>query len=345
VRRGRWKAGRLEGRVAEGNPRWVGAFILALGILAAPLAAHAQQAGKVPRIGFLGVTSESAFGDRLGAFRDGLRDRGYVEGKNLVIEFRWAEGHYDRLPALAAELVGLPVDLLVTHGAPGTWAAKRATTTLPIVMAVSGDAVATGLVASLARSGGNITGTTFFSPELNAKGVELLKEAVPRIRRVAVLVNPDNPLKGPTLHGMARTATSLKLELQPVETRGPREFESAFAAMATQRVDALAITDDLILINNARGLAALATKRRLPSTAGFREFATAGGLMSYGVDLPGQFRQAAVFVDKLLKGAKAADLPVEQVTKFELVVNLKTAKTLGLTIPQSVLLRADEVIQ
>ena len=317
---------------------------LALGILAVPLAAHAQQAGKIPRIGFLGLTSESALGDRLGAFRQGLRDLGYVEGKNLVIEFRWAEGHYERLPALAAELVGLPVDLLVTHATAGTWAAKRATTTLPIVMAVSGDAVATGLVASLARAGGNITGTTFFSPEVNAKALELLKEAVPRIRRVAVLVNPDNPQRGPTLQAMALTARSLKLQLQPFEARGPREYESVFAAMAKQRVDAFVTHDDSVLIDNARGLAALAAKGRLPST-GFKTFAEAGGLMGYGVNFPEMYRRAAEFVDEILKGAKPADLPVEQAMKFELVINLKTAQALDLRIPQSVLLRADEVIR
>ncbi len=315
-----------------------------LGVLVVPLAADAQQAGKVPRIGFLGVTSESAFGDRLEAFRKGLRDLGYVEGKNLNIEVRWARGHYERLPALAAELVGLQVDVLVTHATPGTWAAKRATTTIPIVMAVSGDAVATGLVASLARPGGNLTGGTYFSPELNAKGLELLKEAFPRIRRVAVLVNPDNPQKGPMLRAMALTAGPLKLELQQFEARGPNEFESVFAAMAKQRVDAFVTHDDSVLIDNARGLAALAAKGRLPST-GFKTFAEAGGLMGYGVNFPEMYRRAAVLVDKILKGAKPADLPVEQATKFELVINLKTAKALGLTIPQSVLIRADEVIQ
>ncbi len=318
--------------------------ILALALLGAPVPSSGQPPGKVPRIGFLGLTSDSDLGDRLRAFRQRLRDLGYVEGTNLVIEFRWAEGHYDRLPALAAELVGLPVDILVTHATAGTWAAKRATTTIPIVMAVSGDAVATGLVASLARSGGNITGTTFFSPEVNAKALELLKDAVPRIRRVAVLVNPDNPQRGPTLQVMALTARSLKLQLHPFEARGPREFESVFAAMARQRVDALVTHDDSVLIGNARGLAALAAKSRLPST-GFKTFAVAGGLMGYGVNFPEMYRRAAEFVDEILKGARPADLPVEEAMKFELVINLKTAKALGLTIPQSILIRADEVIQ
>jgi putative ABC transport system substrate-binding protein len=210
-------------------------------------------------------------------------------------------------------------------------------------MAISGDALATGLVASLARPGGNITGSTFFSPELTAKRLELLKEAAPRLRRFAVLVNPDNPIKGPTLHAMALTATSLKLELQPFEARGPSDFEGAFDAMVKKRVDALVIIDDPMLIANAGGLAALAAKSRLPST-GFKTFAEAGGLMGYGVNLSELSRHAAVFVDKILKGAKPGDLPVEQATKFELVINLKTAKSLGLMIPQSVLFRTDDVI-
>jgi putative ABC transport system substrate-binding protein len=321
-------------------------FILAfiLGLLAAPVPSSGQQPAKVYRIGFLGAASASAYAPKVGAFQQGLRGLGYEEGKNLVIEFRWAEGHYDRLPALAAELVGLPVDLLVTHGTPGTRAAKGATTAIPIVMAAIGDAVATGLVASLARPGGNITGSTFFSPETNAKGLERLKEAVPRIRRVAVLANPDNPQAGPALRAMALTATSLKVALLQFEARGPSEFESAFTAMARGRVDALAILDDGMLIANAGGLAALAAQRRLPSV-GFKEFAQADGLMGYGVDLPELFRRAAVFVDKILKGARPADLPVERATRFELLINLKTAKVLGLTIPQSLLSRADEVIQ
>ena len=317
---------------------------LALGLLTQPFPARTQQTGKVPRIGFLGATSESEYRAQFDAFRQGLRVLGYVEGKTLIIESRWAEGHYERLPALAVELVGLPVDLLVTHGTPGTRAAQRATATIPIVMANSGDAVATGLVVSLAQPGGNITGSTFFDPELTAKGLELLKEAVPPIRRVAVLVNSANPIKGPTLQAVVPTVRSLKLELHPFEARGPEEFENAFAAMAEQRVDALTIGQDGMFIGNARALAALAAKSRLPATA-FKEFAQAGGLMAYGVNLPGQFRRAAVFVDKILKGAKPADLPVERATRFELVINLKTAKALGLTIPQSLLMRADEVIE
>ena len=240
---------------------------LALALLAGPLTGHAQQPRKVPRIGFLGGTSGSDH--RVEAFRQGLRDLGYVDGKNLIIEYRWAEGYYDRLPALAAELVGLPVDLLVCHGTPGTRAAKRATTTTPIVMASSGDAVANGLIASLARPGGNITGSTFFSPEVTAKRLELLKETVPLLRRVAVLVNPNDPGTAAILRAMALTATSLNVALEQFEARGSSEFESAFTAMATRRIDALVITNDATFVANRRRLAALAAQRRLPS-AGIR---------------------------------------------------------------------------
>ncbi len=328
-------------RVWLGTPR-IFTLTLALALLAAPLPVEAQQAAKIPRVGFLGATSGSD--PRVEAFRQGLRDLGYVEGKNLIIEYRWAEGRYDRLPALAAELVGLPVDLLVCHGTPGTWAAKRATATTPIVMATSGDAVANGLIASLARPGGNITGTTFFSPEVTAKRLELLQEVVPLLRRVGVLVNPSDPGTTAILRAMVLTGTSLNVALDQFEVRGPSEFEGAFTAMAQRRIDALVTTNDGTFVANRRRLADFAAQRRLPS-AGFKEFAQAGGLMAYGVDFAELYRRAAVFVDKILRGAKPPDLPVEQPTRFDLVINLKTAKTLGLTIPQSLLMRADEVIQ
>jgi putative tryptophan/tyrosine transport system substrate-binding protein len=317
---------------------------LALSVVWASHPVDAQQPAKAPRIGFLGATTESGVATRLAAFREGLRELGYVEGKNLAIEFRWAEGKYERLPDLAAELVGLKVAVIVTHGTPAARAAKQATKTIAIVMAASGDAVATGLVAGIARPGGNITGTTFFNPEISARRLELLKEAVPRIRRVAVLVNPDNPARGPVLQAMEPTARSLQVELVRFEARGPQEFEGVFAGMAQSRVEALTIIEDPVLLDNVRGLASLAAKHRSPSS-GFKEFARAGGLMAYAVDLPAMYRQGAVFVDKVLKGAKPGDLPVQQATKFELIINLKTAKALGLTIPQSVLIRADEVIQ
>jgi putative ABC transport system substrate-binding protein len=245
---------------------------------------------------------------------------------------------------LAGELVRLRVDVLVTHGTPGALAAKRATTTIPIVVATSADAVASGLVESLARPGGNITGSTYFIPELNAKRLEIFKEPFPHTSRMAVLVNPDNPAMVPIMQAMEGTARSLKMGLQQFPVRGPNEFDGAFSAMSKSRVDAVAIIEEPMFQANAGGLAGLAMQKRLPS-AGFKEFAEAGGLLGYGVDILGLFRRAGYFVDKILKGAKPADLPVEQPTKFALVINLKTAKALGLTIPPSLLGRADELIQ
>jgi putative ABC transport system substrate-binding protein len=314
------------------------------GTLVAPLVVQAQQASKIPRIGFLGLTSAPSWARRLEAFRSGLRDLGYVEGRNITIEFRWAEGQYSRLAELAAELVRLKVDLLVTHGTPGALAAKQATTTIPIVMALSGDPVAAGLVASLARPGGNITGSTYFVRELMVKRLELLKDAMPRITRVAVLVKPDNPFFAQALPGLERSANPLKLELRRVEARGPVELQVAFSALAKDRVDAVLVPEDSVFIIHVRAIADLAANHRLPS-AGFAELAQAGGLIGYGVDLIEGYRRAAVMVDKILKGSKPADIPVERATKFELVLNLKTAKFLGLTIPQTLLSRADQVIE
>ena len=314
------------------------------GLLAAPLATHAQPPGRVHRIGYLGATTLSSYARHVEALRLGLRDLGYVEGKNLAIEYRWAEDKYDRLPDLAAELVRLKVDLIVTHTTPGTLAAKHATTTIPIVMAISGDAVATGLVASIARPGGNITGTSFFFPELNAKRLELLAEARPASRRMAALVNPDNPAHRLALRARESLATVLKVELEVVEVRAPRDLFDIFSAMVKRRVEAISVLDDPMLIANARQIADLAVTTRLP-TIGFREMVDAGGLIAYSVDFPAAWRRAAFFVDQILKGAKPADLPVEQPTKFDLVINLKTAKALGVTIPRSLLQRADLLIQ
>jgi putative ABC transport system substrate-binding protein len=318
---------------------------LVFALIAVPLAADAQQpADKVHRIGFLGSATSAGYARQLEALRQGLRDLGYVEGKNFVIDYRWAEGKYDRLPELAAELVRLKVDLIVTHGTPGSRAAKQATSTIPIVMAVSGDAVATGLVQSIARPGENITGATFFYPELNAKRLELVKEAVPHINRVGVLLNPDNPASLLAFKAMEVAARSLKLELHRFPVRGADEFENAFSAMAERQVEAVQIVEEPVPIANAARIANLAMKSRLPAI-GFKEFVESGGLMAYAVDFRDMFRRAAIFVDKILKGAKPADLPVEQATKFELVINLKTAKALGITIPPSILARADEVIE
>ena len=276
---------------------------------------------------------------RTEAFRAGLRDLGYQEGRDVVIEYRWADSNYDRLPALMAELINLRVDVIVTHGTPGVMAAKQATSTIPIVIAVVGDAVASGLVASLARPGGNVTGLTFFQPELNAKRLELLKETVPDLTDVGVLLNPANRMNEPVLPQVTQVARSLKLELHQFDAREPGEFERAFASMAAKRVRALVVFDDAMLIGNAKTVAALALKHGLYS-CGFPEFATAGGL-----NFPDMFRRAATFVDKILKGTKPADLPVEQAARFETILNLATAKALGLNVPSSLLLRADEVIE
>src|SRR5882762_2686494 len=317
---------------------------LAGSLLAAPVAAEAQQPAKVARIGFLGPETVSGSKSRVDALRAGLRDLGYVEGKNIVIEFRWAEGKYDRLPDLATELVRLNVDVLVAAGEKAVDAAKRATTTTPIVVPVTGDAVATSLATSLARPGGNITGSTFFGAELTSKRLELLREAAPRITRVAYLLNPANSASGPGIAALEIAAKSLKLGIQPFEVRAPNEFDSVFTTMAKRHVDAIVVQADTIFIINAKAVADLAATRQFPS-AGLKEFAEAGGLIGYGPNLLEMYRHAAVFVDKILKGAKPGDLPIERATTFELVINMKTAKTLGLKIPPSVLLRADQVIQ
>ncbi len=321
-------------------------FILgsSISLLGLRFPANAQSTAKLPRIGFLGATSEAGFGQHIDAFRSGLRDLGYVDGKTCIIYYRWAEDDYARLPTIAAELVALHVDVLVTHGTPGTRAAQRATSTIPIVMMTSGDAVGSGIVTSLSRPGGNITGSTFFVPEITAKRLELLKEALPTVKRVAFLVNPDNPSIRPTLKTMDSTATAQKMELQIIEARRSVEIEHAFSTMAKTGADAFVILDDRMLVDNAKEIAALAAANRLPG-AGPREFADAGGLIAYAVDFSNLYRRAAVFIDKILKGTKPSDIPVEQATRFETVINLKTAKALSLTIPQSLLLRADAVIR
>jgi putative tryptophan/tyrosine transport system substrate-binding protein len=320
-------------------------FISLLGGAAAwPLATRAQQSAKIFRIGFLGSTLAPNWASRVETFRLGLRDLGYVEGENIVIEFRWAEENYDHLAGLAAELIRLKPDVLVTYGTPGSLVLKRATSTIPIVMVHSGDAVAAGIVVSLARPGGNLTGTTYFVPELMAKRIEMLKDVVPRIREVAVLVKPDNPFFGTVLPALEIPAKSLNVRLQEFEIRGPDDFGDAFESMAKKGVDAVVIIEDAVFVSNARAIADLAAKHRLPS-AGFIEFAKAGGLIGYGVEFLEMYRRAAVFVDKILKGTRPADIPVEQATKFVAVTNMKTAKALGLDVPTSLLLRADEVIE
>jgi len=268
-----------------------------------------------------------------------------VEGQNIVIERRYSEGRNERLPDLAADLVRLKVDVIVAAGTPPPYAAKRATTTIPIVMTNASDPVGSGLVASLARPGGNITGLSLLSPELAGKQLELLKETVPKVSRVAVLWNPANPVHTLILRQAEVAARSLRLQLQILEARGPNEFDSAFSAMTKERAGALLVLADPMFFGHRTRLADLAAKSRLPSVFLLREHADAGGLMAYGPSTRDNFRRAATYVDKILKGAKPGDLPIEQPTKFELVINLKTAKALGLTIPRFVLGRADEVLQ
>src|SRR6266516_3637016 len=314
------------------------------GAVAWPFPALAQVVTKAARIGFLGSSSASEFASRVEVLRAGLRDLGYVEGKNVVIEFRWADGRYERLPELAAELVRLNVDVLLTHGVPGTLAAKAATRTIPIVIMVVGDALATGLVESLARPGGNVTGSTFFNPEIMAKRLEVIREIIPNITDVAVLLNPDNPISGPSLQAIATAAGPLKARLFPVEVRRPNDFETAFAAITKKSVNAIVVQEDAMLFANDQTIADLAAKHQIPSV-GDKEFAEAGGLMSYDIDFFALYRRAAGYVDRILKGEKPGDLPVQATTKFELVINLKTAKALGLDIPPTLLARADEVIE
>ncbi len=321
--------------------------MIAGGILAAPLAVEAQQSGKLFRIGVLGnVPLTDPEGARVwGAFIQGLRELGYVEGRNITIEFRSSDGKYERLPELAAELVRLKVDVIVAPAGQNVVAAQRATRTIPIVMSGLTDPVESGLVASLARPGGNVTGLSGFSTEIVGKQLELLKEMAPKVSRVAILWNPANQSHPLLLREAEAAARLLRVQLQTLEVRGPDDFETAFAAVTRERAGALLVAaDGMFLLHRAR-IADLAAKTRLPAMYGLREYVDAGGLVVYGPSLRENFRRAATYVDKILKGAKPADLPVEQPTKFELVINLKTAKALGLTIPPSLLLRADELIK
>lgn len=322
-------------------------MIASAALLAAPRHGFAQQpATTLRRIGFLGVATPEAWTARIDALRAGLRDLGYVEGRNIAIEFRFAEGHYDRLPVLAAELVRLNVDVIVTHAAPGALAAKQATATnpIPIVMTNVADAIGSGIVASLARPGGNITGDTFFVPELAAKRIELLKDAIPRLRRVAVVTNPDNAATGLALQAMDIAAKELNVSLLRFSVRPPGDLDGAFAAMARDNADALAVIEDIVLIQNHKRIAESAIRQRLPSIS-FIEYADAGGLFGYGADYLALYRRAAVFVDRIFKGAKPADLPIERPTTFELVINMKTAKALGYAVPPAIRVRADRQIE
>jgi putative ABC transport system substrate-binding protein len=303
------------------------------------------QPAKIPRIGLLSPFSPSDSTPWHEAFRQGLHELGRVEGENISIEYRYAEGRSDRLPDLAAELVRLKVDVIVASISTDTLAAKNATSEIPIVMASAGDPVASGFVETLARPGGNITGLSQIAPELAGKRLELLKEIVPELTRVAVLWNPEGTTSPLAWKESQPPARALGLQLHSMEARSGNDFDKAFEEAAAGRAGAVAIMPDPLFAGNVRRIADLAAKSRLPSIFHLREFADAGGLLAYGVDRSAMFRRAATYVDKILKGARPGDLPVEQPTRFELVINLKTAQALGLTIPSSVLLRADEVIQ
>jgi putative ABC transport system substrate-binding protein len=319
---------------------------LALSVLATPLATEAQPARKIWRIGFLGDGPRAERAPiASGPFREGLRELGYVEGQNVVIEERWSEGKGERLPDLAAELVRLNVDVIVTHGVRGTKAVQGATKTIPIVMAVSPDAVGTGLVASLARPGGNTTGMTDQVPELSEKEIQLIQEVVPRLRRVAILWNESNPGARGTFEEMRKAATKFDLGIAAVAVREPEDLGGAVERAASGRPDALIVIHDVLTVGYRAQIARLALKHRLPTISASTSFVAAGGLLAYGPSQTGLFKRAAVFVDRIFRGAKPADIPIEQPTTFQLGVNLKTAKALGLTIPQSVLGRADEIVQ
>jgi ABC-type uncharacterized transport system substrate-binding protein len=315
-------------------------FITLLGGAAAwPLAARAQQPKKIPRIGVLWPNPPATFD----FMRQGLKDFGYVEGQNISFEFRWAQGKLDQLPELAAEL--LQVDVIVTLAPQATLAAKHATQTIPIVFVAMGDPLASGVVASLARPGANLTGTTRMISEMSAKHVELLKETVPSLSKLAVLWNPTNSSHRPALQAADAAARSLSLEVLPLEVRSPAELDSIFAAITRERADGLLFIADPIFFIQLKRMADFAAASRLPAICNFIEFPKLGGLVGYAPSLPDEFRHAASHIDKILKGAKPAELPVEQPTRFQLVINLKVAKALGLEIPPTLIARADEVIE
>ncbi len=319
--------------------------LLTTALLSAVPPVEAQQTGKVPRIGFLSSRSPDAEKSRLVAFRQGLQELGYWEGKNVLIEQRYAAGKFDRLADLAAELIRLKVDVLVTTGAPASRAAKKATSIIPIVMGNAADPVGTGLVASLARPGGNVTGLSILTTELGVKRLELLKETFPKIRRVAVLGNPVNPVFSIQLSEVQSAGKTLGLQLQILETRDPKDFEPAFSALTEKGAGALLVLSDAVLNAHRERIASLAAKSRLPAIYEFKESVEAGGLMSYGTNIVDVYRRVGKYVDRIFKGAKPADLPVEQPLNFEFFINLKTAKQIGVTIPPNVLARADRVIK
>jgi putative tryptophan/tyrosine transport system substrate-binding protein len=325
--------------------QFVGVLAMIVTLVAGGEMATAQQPTKAPRIGFLSASSLSANAARIEAFRQGLRELGYVEGKNVVIDWRSAEGKAARLPALAAELVRLKVDIIVSASPTATRFANEATVTIPIVMAFDSDPIGNGFVASLARPGGNITGLSTLAPEISGKLVELLKEIVPRLSRVAVLGTSTTPGYAPVLKEMELAAGALKVKLQNLDVLSPKDIETAYRAASKGRAQAILVRGGPVLTSQRTQVVELAVKSRLPAIYNVAEFVEAGGLMTYSASMTDLYRRAATYVDKILKGAKPADLPVEQPTKFEFIINLKAAKQIGLTIPPNVLVRADRVIK
>jgi putative ABC transport system substrate-binding protein len=317
-------------------------FALGACLTAAPFAAEAQDAGRVFRMGSLSPAGNPALE---GVFLDAMRSLGYVEGKNLIVERRYADNQLERLPALAAELVRLKVDVIVATGTVAPLAVKKVTTTIPVVIWSTGDPVGSGIASSLARPGGNITGLTIDSPELAGKRLQLLKELVPGLTRVAVIGNAANPYAGVVFKETQQAAYLLRIGIESIEVRSPLDFDTAFGAVIKGNPSGLVVVEDPLTFSERTRIVNFAAANRLPVMYGMREFVSAGGLIAYGPDYPDLLRRAAIYVDKILKGAKPGDLPIEQPTKFELVINLKTAKALGLTIPQSILLRADRVIE
>jgi ABC-type uncharacterized transport system substrate-binding protein len=328
---------RREFVIAVGSAAGAAAFSLAV--------VRAQQTGRLHRVGFLGNSTAALEANLVGPFRNQLHELGYVEGQNLVIEYRWAEGNYDRFPALVAELLAANVEVLVTAGTPATLAVKNATTTVPLVMVAVGDPIGTGIVPSLARPGGNITGLSSIAPDLEGKRLELLKEVIPSLAHVSVFWNPANPFHVGSLKQAQTAAESLRIRLDDLGVRTEEELDPAFAAIVKERPDALLVLADRVFLHNRTRMMDFALKNRLPSVNAYRELVEAGGLMSYGPSYEDMHRRAALYVDKILEGANPGDLPVEQPTKFTLAINLKAAKALGLTLPTTMLARADEVIE
>ena len=320
-------------------------FIITLGILLGSLAAQAQQTGNVYRIGFLGNSTAALEANLVGPFREGLRDLGYVEGRNILIEYRWAEGKYDRFPVLIGELLALKVAVIVTAGTPATLAVKKATTSVPLVMTAVGDPVGTGIVPSLSHPGGNITGLTAISTEMDAKRRELLREVVPSVSYTALLWNAASPLQVLAEKQVQAAAQVLRIRVLSLGVKTEEEIKNALAVIARERPDALLVLADRLLLHHRALIMDFATRHRLPGVHAYPELVEAGGLMSFGPSYADMHKRAAYFVDRILKGAKPGDLPVERPRTFELVINLKAAKALGLTIPQSVLLRGTEIIQ